>query len=108
MVIKKAWRDLSARKLRTLLVVLSVAVGVFGVSAIKILGDQFERAAVAQHTTSNPPDLTVDATPVTSEQRATVRDLTNVERVEGRIASTARWKPPGSERKENVAVQGVA
>ncbi len=108
MILKKAWRDLSARKLRTLLVVLSVAVGVFGVSAIKILGDQFERAAAAQFATSNPPDLTVDSTVVNTEQRAKLRELENVKTVEGRIASTARWKPKGGDRKESIAIQGVA
>src|SRR5579883_430276 len=107
MLLKKAWRDLSARKLRTLLVVLSVAIGVFGVSAIKILGDQFERAALEQYAASRPPDLTMDTTPVSTEQTDKLASLDNVQSVERRIASTARWQPPSGDRKESIAVQGV-
>src|SRR5579884_2057780 len=107
MIFKKAWGDLSARKLRTMLVVLSVAVGVFGISSIKILGDQFERAAVAQYATSNPPDLTIEAAPLSADQREGLGDLSNVDLVEERIVSAGRWKPKGSDRKESVAIQGV-
>src|SRR5689334_15623966 len=105
---KKAWGDLTARKMRTLLVVLSVAVGVFGVSAIKILGDQFERGAIAQFATSNPPDLTMDTTPLVDTQREGLRELSNIELVEERAVSTARWKPKDSDRKETISIQGVA
>ena len=108
MILRKAWGDLRARRLRTGLVVLSVAVAAFGVSSIKILGDQLERSVAEKYRISNPPDLTVDTTPHAARARDALRDLYNVQTVEGRLVATARWKPPGSERIENLAIQGVA
>jgi putative ABC transport system permease protein len=108
MALKKAWGDLRTRKLRTALVVFSVAVAAFGVSAIKILGDQFERTTADKYAGSNPPDLTVETLPLAAAGRAALRDVDNVQRVEGRLAGTARWRPGGGERKENLAIQGVA
>src|SRR5579885_3608336 len=108
MTFKKAWGDLRARKLRTALAVFSVAVAVFGVSAIKILGDQFERGAADKYTASNPPDLTVDTTPLAAAPRDALRDLDNVQTVEGRVGGSVRWRLPDGDRTENLAIQGVA
>src|SRR3954452_1252327 len=108
MALKKAWGDLRARKLRTALVVFAVAVAVFGVSAIKILGDQFERTTAGKYAGSNPPDLTVETLPLAAAPRDALRGLDNVQRVEARLAGTTRWRPDDDERKENLAIQGVA
>jgi putative ABC transport system permease protein len=107
MIFKKAWGDLRARKLRTALVVFSVAVAVFGVTAIKLLGDEFQRSAAERYVTSNPPDLTVDTLPMAAAPRDALRGLDNVRTVESRVLGTARWQPAGSERKENLAIQGL-
>jgi len=108
MILRKAWGDLRTRKLRTAMVVLSVAVAAFGVSSIKILGDQLERSAAERYGTSNPPDLTVDTMPLTTTARDALRDVYNIQTVETRVVGTARWTPPGSDRSENLAIQGVA
>jgi putative ABC transport system permease protein len=108
MILKKAWGDLRARKLRTGLVVFSVAVAVFGVSAITILGEQFARSAAEKYAASNPPDLTVDTMPMAAAPRDALRALDNVQRVEGRVMGSTRWRPPGSARDENLAIQGIA
>src|SRR4051812_9143110 len=108
MALKKAWGDLRARKLRTAHVVFSVPVAACGVSAIKILGDQFERTTAGKYAGSNPPDLTVETLPLAAAPRDALRGLDNVQRVEGRLAGTTRWRPGGDERKENLAIQGVA
>ena len=108
MFAKKAWGDLRARKLRTALVVFSVAVAVFGVTAIKLLGEELERNASEKFADSNPPDLTVDTTRMGAGPRDALRNLDNIQTVEGRTVGTARWKPAGDERKENLVIQGVA
>src|SRR5439155_19944910 len=108
MILKKAWGDLRARKLRTGLVVVSVAVAVFGVSSIILLGEQFARSAAEKYAASNPPDLTVDTTPMAAGPRDALQALDNVQTVEGRVGGTTRWTLPGSERDENLAIQGVA
>lgn len=108
MTLRKAWADLRTRKLRTVLVVCSVAVAVFGVSAIKILGDEFARSSAEKYASSNPADLTVDTAPLKAAQREAVGRLDNVRAVEARVVGTTRWKPTGDERRENLAIQGLA
>ncbi len=108
MILKKAWGDLRARKLRTGLVVFSVAVAVFGVSAIILLGEQFAQSATEKYAASNPPDLTVDTTPFGAAPRSDLAALPNVRTVEGRVVGSTRWKAPGNDRDENLAIQGIA
>ncbi len=107
MVLRKAWGDLRARKLRTALVVFSVAVAIFGVSAIRILGEQLERSAADKAAASNPPDLTVSTTPAGPGPRDALSVLPNVQTVEGRLVAMARWEPAGDGRRENVVIQGL-
>src|SRR3712207_9574374 len=107
MILKKALGDLTPHSMRTLLVVLSTAVGVFGVSGIKLFGEQIERGATEKFNGSNPADLTVDTSAVTAAKRDRLRDVSNVRTVEGRVVATARWKPPqAGARKENTHIQG--
>src|SRR4051794_14452760 len=108
MIWQKAWGDLRARKLRTVLVVFSVAIAVFGVTAITLLGEQFARSAAEKYAASNPADLIVDALPLGASPRDALGTLANVESVESRVLGSARWTPPGAERDENLAVHGVA
>jgi putative ABC transport system permease protein len=108
MILRKAWGDLRARKLRTVLVVFSVAIAVFGISAITLLGEQFARSAADRYAASNPPDLTVDTTPMTAGPRDALRNVANVQTVEGRVLGSTRWTPPGADRDENLAIVGVA
>src|SRR5215207_6689392 len=108
MTLRKALRDLFARKLRTLLVVLSVAVGVFGISAIRIAGEQIERGSIAQFGRANAADLTYNGQPLDEAKRRLVQDTANVERVEGRLIGQARWKPPSrTDRQQRLDIQGV-
>jgi putative ABC transport system permease protein len=108
MLLQKAWGDVRARKLRTGLVVFSVAVAVFGVSSITILGDGFTRSATEKYVDSNPPDLVVNTLPLAPAPRDALRALDNVRAVESRVTGTARWQPPGGDRDEPLAIQGVA
>jgi putative ABC transport system permease protein len=106
-IFKKVLGDLWARKLRTVLVVLSIAVGVFGLTAIRILGDELQRGAVEKFATNNPADLTVDSTAVTPAKRDRVLEVDNVQSLQGRVIGTARWRPRGGDRKENMMIQGT-
>ncbi|HEY7060871.1 MAG TPA: FtsX-like permease family protein [Chloroflexota bacterium] len=108
MLLKKAWGDLRARKLRSGLVVFSVAVAVFGVTAIILLGEQFARTATERYAASNPPDLTVDTLPMAAGPRDALAAVDNVQRVEGRVMGSTRWTPPGADRDETLALQGIA
>jgi putative ABC transport system permease protein len=108
MIWQKAWGDFRARKLRTGLVVFSVAIAVFGITAITLLGEQFARSAAEKYAASNPPDLIVDTLPLAAAPRDRLGALDNVETVESRVLGSARWTPPGADRDENLAVVGVA
>ena len=46
--------------------------------------------------------------PLAAAPRDALRGLDNVQRVEARLAGTTRWRPDDDERKENLAIQGVA
>ena len=102
MIVRKALRDLFARKLRTLLVVLSIAVGVFGISAITVFSDQIQQGATGAFRRSNPPDLIIPTTPIGDAVRAKLATLDNVERVDGHSVGQARWKPPKRGDREQL------
>jgi putative ABC transport system permease protein len=109
MTLRKALRDLLERKLRTLLVVLSIAVGVFGISAISLFADQLQRGATEAITRSNPPDLAIPTTPINEATRAQLAALDNVARVDGRTVGIARWRPPNrGDREQPIELIGMA
>jgi putative ABC transport system permease protein len=109
MTTRKALRDLWERKLRTALVVLSIAVGVFGITAIGLFADQVQRGATDAVLRSNPPDLAIPTTPIGDGTRDELAQLANVARVDGQTVGTARWRPPGrGDREHPIELIGLA
>src|SRR5215213_706075 len=101
----KAYRDLTARKMRTLLVVLSIAVGVFGVSTVIRLSSQLNSNITDQFNRSNPPDITLNTSSVGTATIDQLAALPNVQAIEGRITAFSRWKP--KESLTDVQIVGV-
>lgn len=104
-MLQKARRDVTSRKLRTLLVVLSVAVGVFGVSAVLSLSTQLNDSLNAKFTGSNPPDITIATNPVNATVIDAVKQVANVQSVEGRLTSFVQSTPKSS--SEALQIVGV-
>jgi putative ABC transport system permease protein len=92
-VYRKVWRDLMRNKGRTILVVVSIAVGVIAVGMIfsinNLLTQQMTKAQIASH--SSHAKLYLDG----NIDDLTVRSLSNlpeVDTMEGAIETSIRWK----------------
>src|SRR5664279_4711265 len=91
---RKVWRDLWNNKGRTLLVVLSIAVGVLAVGMITASNTLIIRQMVASQTASQPSNImmflrgTIDDATVKSMAR-----LPGVTAAEGLSSLGLRWKP---------------
>jgi putative ABC transport system permease protein len=121
----KIWRDITASKRRTLLVSLSIGIGVLGVVAMITLGElisrQLERdlrpseMAMLRVFVDVPPGLQIDNTRVLAQLRA----LPEIVRVEGEAVYEFHWRLPGeanfrtgelyaySERFEDIQLEPV-
>jgi putative ABC transport system permease protein len=92
---KKAIKDITLRKLRTLLTVLGIAVGVMGLSAINIASGQFSSSLQYSIDASAQPDIEFATAPTSpAPVLEALQQQPNVEFVEGRSDLPARWKIP--------------
>ena len=81
---RKVWADLWGNKLRTLLVVLSIAVGVFAVGMVYSSYLMFSRDLTQSWTMAAPANAAVYADPFDEELVQSVRSLRGVKEAEGR------------------------
>jgi putative ABC transport system permease protein len=89
----KVWYDLWHNKLRTLLVVLSIAVGVFALGATFGMAEQMLPAMDAAHQSSSPSHATLYLTqPVDRDTLLALRKTPGVENVEPLNLVQIRWK----------------
>lgn len=99
----KIWRDLTANRRRTLLVSLSIGIGVLGVVAMLTLGtllsDQLKRdlrpeeMAMLRVYVDAPPSIPIDNARVLD----ILRSLPEVWRVEGQAVYEFEWRLPGED-----------
>lgn len=90
---RKVWRDLLSNKTRTLLVILSIAVGVFAVGLVATSQAALARELTASYLASNPADVTLMTTPFDDDllkAMRRMRDTKAVSAVEGRRSIPAR------------------
>lgn len=89
----KVWFDLWHNKLRTLLVILSIAVGVFALGATFGMAEQMLPAMDSAHQSSQPSHATLYLTqPVDRDTLLTLRKIPGVENVEPLNLVQIRWK----------------
>src|SRR3972149_4599003 len=101
---RKVWRDLWNHKGRTLLVVLSIAVGVLALgmttASSTFLNEQMDASRLANR---SPHVRMALATPLDDEAVAAVARMPQVAEAEGWITANIRWKAaPGGEWKDAV------
>ena len=95
---RKIWRDIWRNKRRTVLVILSIAVGVFAVGTVAIMRDIVTKEMVASYEAANPPNATLytdgsfDADLVEA-----IRRVPQVAEAEGRLRITVMFQHPQSE-----------
>ncbi len=95
---QKVWFDLWSNKLRTLLAVISIAVGVFAVGTIFGMNDQMLTAMDASHRKDMPQHFTMSLnTPIDREQVRLLRKVPGVENIEAINEVAVRYRFPGQE-----------
>ena len=90
--LKKSLADVTRRKSRTLLVVLGIFIGVFGLTAINITQDQlFAAFAYSVGSQATQPDLVVDVDRLDPQLVPALLAVPNVKRVQEETTLTTQW-----------------
>lgn len=91
---RKVWRDLWNHKGRTLLVVLSIAVGVMALGMTTASNTLLKRQMARARDASHKPHARLSfAIPLTDDAVEAVANMPEVADAEGRIIANIRWKP---------------
>jgi putative ABC transport system permease protein len=91
----KVWRDLTRRKIRTLLVVLSIAVGVLGVNTVLGTGERLSSRLRDNYLAANPADIIIFTGPLSPGAIAELGAIANVIDLEGALVFNTRWQWDG-------------
>ncbi len=90
--LRKSLADVTRRKGRTLLVVLGIFIGVFGLTAINITQDQlFAAFAYSVGSQATQPDLVVDVDRLDPQLVPALLAVPNVKRVQEETTLTTQW-----------------
>jgi putative ABC transport system permease protein len=91
---RKSIADVTHRRLRTLLVVLGIAVGVMGLTAINIASDALNRSLAFSENRSSLPDLSFSVQSVDPSLASTLAAVPNVKAVQFDTQYITRWHGP--------------
>src|SRR3990172_5132926 len=89
---KKILRDLWGNKIRTLLVALSIAVGVFAVGVVTQTFSTVQQQLVVEYPKSNPASATLYAAGFDDELVETIRHMDGIQYAQGRTIISAKVK----------------
>ncbi|MBN1401013.1 MAG: FtsX-like permease family protein [Anaerolineae bacterium] len=92
---RKAWRDLAQSKARTVLVVLSVSVGVFALGLVFGLSSVMRLRMTQDHLNAVPAHILFAGGPFDRDVVSAVSAEANVAQVEARTEAGFRWKREG-------------
>jgi putative ABC transport system permease protein len=95
---KKSIKDVTRRKLRAVLTVLGIAIGVAGLTAITITQGQIKSAIQYSEDATGLPDITFYTTPTTPAVGATMRTRNNVKTVEAAGVADTEWSIPSGHK----------
>jgi putative ABC transport system permease protein len=100
-MIRPRWRkvlsDLWDNKLRTLLVVASIAVGVFSIGMIAGAYEIISHDMGASYASANPANIDIRSSPFDQNLLDSIRNLEGVKQAEGRHFFSIRTRLPGGE-----------
>ncbi len=91
---RKALSDVTRRKDRTLMVVLSIFIGVFGLTGINVFSVQFSEAFAHQLDTTHFPEITVSMNYVDPALLTQIQALPHVQMVQERMDGRFQWQTP--------------
>jgi putative ABC transport system permease protein len=102
---QKVWRDLWGNKLRTLLVVLATAVGVFALGLVFGLSGVMRDRMTASHRASHPPHLNFYTSRFEQDTIDGALHEPGVVEAEGEVWSSFRWRLEGEkDRREGWVI----
>lgn len=88
---KKLLNDIRHRKLRTLLTILGIAIGILGLTAINIASDQLRASFEFLTDTTAQPDLTFTTSPTDAAFATLIQAQPNVRAVQAERTISTRW-----------------
>jgi putative ABC transport system permease protein len=88
---RKSIADVTRRRLRTLLVVLGIAIGVLGLTAINIASDALSASISFSANKSSAPDITFNVQAADSSLASTLAAVPNVKTVQFDTQYSTRW-----------------
>ncbi len=91
---RKSIADVTRRRLRTLLVVLGIAVGVLGLTAINVASDALSGALSFSEDRSSSPNLSFNVQAVDASLAPTLAAVPNVKAVQFDTQYSTRWHVP--------------
>jgi putative ABC transport system permease protein len=103
---KKIWRDLTLNKTRTVLAVLSTAVGVFALGFVINMSSMMNGSIQSQTLGSRAANIMLFAAPIAEEQVESIRGLDGVADAEAMINSFLRWRKPGETDWRDASLDG--
>src|SRR4051794_37978063 len=93
---RKVIQDFKGQKLRTLLVVLSIMVGVFCITGVGTMDAVLTKTFSDAFSNSNAPDITVQTTYTDASLLNKLKAIPNVKSGEARTSMITRWKKSGA------------
>jgi len=102
---KKVWADFWGNKSRTILTILTIAVGVFSVGFVNNMSLYMAESMDGDFLSANPSEATVSAHPMDDDSVEITRQVAGVDAVEGKSMASANIIQEG---KDEVVIQFTA
>src|SRR5260370_30980020 len=102
---KKAFKDMTRRKLRTTLTVLGIAVGVLGLTAINVASSQLKASIAYTNDVAAQSDISFDTAPASPSLAQTLAAQPNVRAAQAETQAFGRWAIPSGHY--SLAIIGV-
>jgi putative ABC transport system permease protein len=107
-LLRKALADVTQRKGRTLLVVLSILIGVLGLTAVNIANDVIGGAFIFSHDQSSSPDMVFSGPVVDPSVAGMVLHMPNVAKVQMRSEYHTNWHSTNGTGSASLQINGYA
>src|SRR5215471_20686915 len=107
-LLRKALADVTKRKGRTLLVILSILIGVLGLTAVNIANDVIGGAFIFSHDQSASPDMVFSAPVMNPSAAGMVLRMPNVAKVQMRSEYHTNWHTTNGTGSASLQINGYA
>lgn len=105
---RKAIADVTRRRGRTILVVLGIMIGVFGLTTINVANDLLGTAFAYTHSLTAAPDITIGVQGVAPEIADTLKTVPNVKTLQIDTLYPSRWRIAAAPGHTSIDIVGYA